>query len=540
MNGASVTTNAGSIVVEGRGGNDSGGGQRGVVLQNGAVFQAGGSGTVMVTGTGGASSGSPNQGVFVLGTGTKITSNSGNVTVVGNAGGTSGSFNAGVDVGGGQITAGGSGNVSVTGMGATASGIDNHGVVLRSGGVIDSSGGDVEVIGTGGGTGSSSGNEGVVVAENNSRISAAGSGTVTVCGTGGTGTGGSNDGVRVWQVGALISSSGGDILICGNKGDGPSSVAVQLEAGGRIKTTNTIPPPPTAGDVRINAAGNVVSGGTSRIVANALGIEVIGSVFLGDVDLGVTANSVNELAVNTNYTGSVEFLNQTPLLGVDTVSAATSGCCSFLGVDGVHGTSVKVENKSILLSDPAIEVRENVTGSLDITLTAGDSAATGDNLTVKAGVTVRSTGGNVTLRAGDDLFLEDGSTVAAPAGTVTLEGDFGDADPGAGSLLSLLGTITSSAQATALGGPDSDSIILNPGAAQTADSILLNGAAGDDFFDVFFGRLTGGANAVDIADSGDSDRATVNGTSAAETINVHNNDANGVNPQTGGQRREHD
>jgi len=67
-----------------------------------------------------------------------------------------------------------------------------------------------------------------------------------------------------------------------------------------------------------------------------------------------------------------------------------------------------------------------------------DAPVWGDDLIVKAGVTVESTDAGVTLRAGDDLILEVGSTIGA-AGLMTLAGGFEDTDGGASA--SLLGTI---------------------------------------------------------------------------------------------------
>ncbi|MEQ8784963.1 MAG: hypothetical protein RIC55_01635, partial [Pirellulaceae bacterium] len=183
-----------------------------------------------------------------------------------------------------------------------------------------------------------------------------------------------------------------------------------------------------------------------------------------------------------------------------------------------------------------LDVTEDVisTGG-PVTLTAADGAAGGDNLTVRTTITVQSDTGDVNLRAGDNLTLEDSSTVSAAAGQVNLWGDFGNADPGLGSVISLLGTITSGTQATATGDADGDTILVNPGLTHTIDSILLDGADGDDTYLIQLGRLDGGANAVDIADSGagDNDEATVTATDADEEITVNNNVANGL-PQTGG------
>ncbi|MDT9156133.1 hypothetical protein RSW20_25690, partial [Escherichia coli] len=54
---------------------------------------------------------------------------------------------------------------------------------------------------------------------------------------------------------------------------------------------------------------------------------------------------------------------------------------------------------------------------------AGETGSSGDDLTVKAGVTIFSTGGSVTLNAGDNLLVEAGAVVKAK-GTITLRSDY--------------------------------------------------------------------------------------------------------------------
>src|SRR5207245_2497455 len=95
-------------------------------------------------------------------------------------------------------------------------------------------------------------------------------------------------------------------------------------------------------------------------------------------------------------------------------------------------------------------------------LTASDSPAAGDNLTVQGGVTIQSTGGNVTLRAGDNLDLQAGSTIQA-AGTITGFSDFGDADSGVGTTVNLLGSLlATSASFTGGGDPDTFNVVSSP------------------------------------------------------------------------------
>jgi hypothetical protein len=84
-------------------------------------------------------------------------------------------------------------------------------------------------------------------------------------------------------------------------------------------------------------------------------------------------------------------------------------------------------------------------------------------------VTVQSTGASVLLQAGDNLDLQAGSTVQA-ATTITGTSDFGDADPGVGTLINVLG-ILGGASASFAGGNDADLFSIVPSAttAMTID-----------------------------------------------------------------------
>ncbi|WP_197231984.1 dockerin type I domain-containing protein [Novipirellula artificiosorum] len=185
-------------------------------------------------------------------------------------------------------------------------------------------------------------------------------------------------------------------------------------------------------------------------------------------------------------------------------------------LEGVSTTSGDIELQSSL---GMITVGEDVvSASGSISLTATDSAGFGNDLTVQPSVMVQASTGSVTLRAGDDLMLSDGSTVSG--NVVSLQSDFGDADVGVGTTVSILGTITSTvgpAMADAVGNDD-DLIILNPGAGQSSDAITLNGRAGNDRYNISFGRLAGDVNIADTVSG--NDQANLFGTTADETFNI--------------------
>ena len=64
-----------------------------------------------------------------------------------------------------------------------------------------------------------------------------------------------------------------------------------------------------------------------------------------------------------------------------------------------------------------------------LTQTTGDNnPAHTDNITVNAGVTVQSTGGNVVFLAGDDIVINSTAQVLAQSGNIDLPSGFNDTD----------------------------------------------------------------------------------------------------------------
>lgn len=328
----------------------------------------------------------------------------------------------------------------------------------------------------------------------------------------------------VW-IAANFNSTGGEDFIqepgafVRSTNETDSAITVITRGGDAILSELTAGT--TSGRVNVDTgAGSVTdsdASGANNITAQDL-------IIRGQGGVGTSADPIETTVSNIEGAGGAGGFH------VVNDGALNIGDIQLLTV-GVVATTGDIE---ITAASP-LTISENVTAGGDITLTAGDSAGGGDNLTLKTTISVTSTDNDVNLRAGDDMTLEDSSTVSAASGKVSLLGDFGNVDPGIGSTMNLFGTIISSDQAIVTGDIDDDTINVDPGVGHTIDSILLDGAAGNDTYNVQYGRLTGGASAIDIADSGGgTDSAVLVGLSGDELITAHNNDANGVDPQTGG------
>ncbi|HEX2725351.1 MAG TPA: hypothetical protein VHN20_05990, partial [Beijerinckiaceae bacterium] len=79
---------------------------------------------------------------------------------------------------------------------------------------------------------------------------------------------------------------------------------------------------------------------------------------------------------------------------------------------------------------PPLILASDLTSPSDISATSFESAppAPGDDITVNAGVTVRSPGGRVVVQAGDSIALQAGSLVQSDVDEVVLQAAAGDND----------------------------------------------------------------------------------------------------------------
>jgi hypothetical protein len=323
-----------------------------------------------------------------------------------------------------------------------------------------------------------------------------------------------------------ITASGGDATDTGTGTTGGAAGNINLTATSGTITLNagltavggTGDTAGADGVVGLRAGGNIIDAddAVTDVVAGALAIMAAGVGTGAGVD-DVLETQVSTLAA-TLGAGGIE-LSNTGDLTIGAVTTAATGPQSGISAGGAI----------VVTASSPLDVTEDVISmSGDIVLTAADSPDPGDDLTVRDGVTVQADDGNVILRAGDDLTLEANSTVsAAGAGfRVELFGDFDNVDAVGGSTISLLGTIVSNEQGTVTGGEFEDTIIVNPGAGDSIDSLLLDGGEGSDTYEIHFGSLNG---SIDIDDSGDGatdqDELFLFGTADAEEFEITPGDA---------------
>ncbi len=130
----------------------------------------------------------------------------------------------------------------------------------------------------------------------------------------------------------------------------------------------------------------------------------------------------------------------------------------------------------------ALTISSDVIGASNIALTAPDTAAVGDDLTVQTGVTINSSLNGVTLNAGDDLVFEGAPSLAA-ATTITLNVDAGDADAGVGGTATLRGSFSAAGGVFVNGNGDDDTFIVAPSVFLNS-TVNIDGAGGTDSLEV--------------------------------------------------------
>jgi len=197
----------------------------------------------------------------------------------------------------------------------------------------------------------------------------------------------------------------------------------------------------TAGTGGLSVAGAITIPGATVTLSSPNGAILDGNLFGTDItatSLALSAKAgigsadpietaVTNLAFSNTTSGNVQITN--------------SGALTIAAV-GALPTSSNIGGTTTITTTSPLTFSVDTTSAGTLTATAGeinDPGVFADDLTVNDNVIVRSTGGDVILRAGDDINLMALSTVKSDAGAVTLQAGFGDLD-GSG-VLNLLGAI---------------------------------------------------------------------------------------------------
>ncbi len=252
---------------------------------------------------------------------------------------------------------------------------------------------------------------------------------------------------------------------------GGSAFLADTAGGVAINTLNT-----GIGNLFLTATGGAITdndgGAANNIVATNLMLSATAGVGTGANPIEATVTALEGFG----GTGGFALTDLSGGLVLGGVTGALSGV-------SVTGGSVIITALSPLTVDEAV----TNTGGGDITLTATDSAGTGDDLKVNANITASGGMGGIKLLGGDDVVLALGTTVSAAGGTVEIRGDNGNADAEVGSQMLLNGAIRANRlEVTSYG--DDDTLYLKD-AIVTSQAISTGG--GDDEIEIAAGNTLG-------------------------------------------------
>lgn len=267
------------------------------------------------------------------------------------------------------------------------------------GSAVRSAGGDVSVTGTGGGTGASGSNYGILL-QNSGQIVSGGSGSLTVTGNGGRGTGHANYGIYSLTLGRAIGSGDGHVSVTGTGGGAGASGSnhgillqsgSQIAAGGLGNVTVAGNGGLTTGSgnygVRMFSAGTAITsdGGTVSVTGTG------GGSGTSSLNYGVWASS--SAAITSGGSGNVDVIGSggvgTSSYGVALSTAAQIrangvGTTTVIGIGGAADTSngIILSGSGSLITSSGGEVQVAATGratSEAIWLLSGGSIASGAN-----------------------------------------------------------------------------------------------------------------------------------------------------------------
>lgn len=241
------------------------------------------------------------------------------------------------------------------------------------------------------------------------------------------------------------------------------------------------------GDIQLNAS--VGHSGATTTIASAGRISNAassGSIIGSDVSL--TATFGIAARTNTDDAGTLTFDN------------ATSGIVSIVNTGSVRlGASSNAggDTTGIRVSGSMEVVADFVQAGTLLFLAGESSSSASDNLTLGAGIDVRSTAGEVNLIAGEGFSLDATATVQAASNVLIRVDDDQDAT---GETVDLQGSITAGGIASVTGGNQGDTFNVRGAAAGSA--LLLFGADGSDTLNFDAGNATIQVNGNQITQNG--------------------------------------
>ncbi|MEQ8464323.1 CHAT domain-containing protein [Coleofasciculus sp. E1-EBD-02] len=449
VDGSVVTSSAtGNITLTGTGGTGTDNND-GIRMGDAGSTVSSVNGTINLTGNGGAGTGEFNDGISIVDGSVVTSSGTGNITLTG-IGGNGTNNNSGIRLGdAGSSVSSVDGDISITGTGGNGTGDENHGVSIRESALVQSTGtGAIEITGTTNATSNGVfGNDGISIVSGGG-VESTGTGNITLVGTGGQGMM-SNEGIVVIEENSRVTSINGDIFLQGtSQGTGTNHYGIWVGGfsvlgfgGGVVQTTGT-------GNISlegiVNGSDNTSQGilvgddggiaaiglGNISLTANEIRLGTIqGNNLLQvqplDPNLGMTiGNTINDTRLNldTNELNSIQNGFAQIVIGRDN----NTGTITLVG-DATFNDPVTLQANSINHTGGTLFGNDNAT----LTLLANQDIRTGDIFNPSREIRLTSDNGTVTTgnlnssgNSGGDIIIQ--AEQAITTGEINTSGSIGD------------------------------------------------------------------------------------------------------------------
>jgi fibronectin-binding autotransporter adhesin len=245
--------------------------------------------------------------------------------------------------------------------------------------------------------------------------------------------------------GTWVTNTGDLTITSATTGDG----VILIDASGNLNA-QSVTANGTGRNVRLRALGGNLTVGVVTALADIVALSATGAILDGNgAANNVTALSLS-LSAGTGIATAADPLETT----VSNVAwSAGTGGIFLANTGGLTVTSVTAFGATVtggagagaatISAAGPLTVASNIIMGGTIALATTETATEigtplpppDDDLTVNAGVTVESTGGNVIFTSGDSIVLQAGSLVKSDAGSVTLTAGVGDDDNDAALIL---------------------------------------------------------------------------------------------------------
>jgi hypothetical protein len=259
------------------------------------------------------------------------------------------------------------------------------------------------------------------------------------------------------------------VVLTGNSFTLPATASINGALAGeslKIVATGTIAFNGPVGNTQALDRLTLQAGGavTQTQPIEGSGLELLGA---GPITLTNLGNDFATLAAA--ITGDINYIDGTALT-VGTVNGTTGASAASISM-GAGGQ---------------FTMAANVTSTATVKLTARESAVAvdQDNLIVSAGITIKSTAGDVLLEAGDDFDLSAATASVIAFGAINLASvDGGDTAPGgslhpSGSIFNIRGTLQAGTQVTLTGLAQDDDFAVRLAGVTSPLPIQIQGGSG--------------------------------------------------------------